>query len=188
MVCAASRGSGIIRPVTQADVLRDLLEKAAEGDDRALGLLVRRTQRDVWRLCSALGSVGEVDDLVQETYLRAIASIQNYRGDASVRSWLLAIARNVCADHVRRRQRERRLLDRIRSRTVEPVSPEPELPITSLEHLSPERREAFVLTQMLDLSYEDAAAVVGCPVGTIRSRVFRARADLAATVERRAAN
>jgi RNA polymerase sigma-70 factor (ECF subfamily) len=175
-------------PVAQDDVLRDLLEKAAEGDDRALAVLVRRTQHDVRRLCTALGSAGEVDDLVQETYLRAIPSIPSYRGDSSVRSWLLAIARNVCADHVRRRQRERRLLDRIRSRTVEPVSPAPELPMTSIDHLSPERREAFVLTQLLDLSYEDAAAVVGCPVGTIRSRVFRAREDLAATIERRAAN
>jgi RNA polymerase sigma-70 factor (ECF subfamily) len=189
-------GSGFVQPrtpgdhwvVASDDDLRDLLEKAAEGDDRALGVLVRRTQRDVWRLCTALGSVGEVDDLVQETYLRAIPSIPRYRGESSVRSWLLAIARNVCADHVRRRQRERRLVERIRERTVEPVSPEPELPMTSLEHLSEERREAFVLTQLLDLSYEDAAAVVGCPVGTIRSRVFRARQDLAATVERRAAN
>ena len=174
--------------VARDNDLRDLLEKAAEGDDRALGVLVRLTQRDVWRLCTALGSVGEVDDLVQETYLRAIPSIQSYRGEASVRSWLLAIDRNVCADHVRRRQRERRLVDRIRERTVEPVSPEPDLPITTLDHLAPERREAFVLTQLLDLSYEDAAAVVGCPVGTIRSRVFRAREDLSTTVERRAVN
>lgn len=164
--------------------LDELLERAAEGDDRALALLVRRTQQDVWRLCSALGSAGEVDDLVQETYLRAIPNIGSYRGDASVRSWLLAIARNVCADHVRRRQRERRLIDRLRSRTTEPVAPEPALPMPSLEHLSPERREAFVLTQLLDLSYEDAAAIVGCPVGTIRSRVFRAREDLTAALGR----
>lgn len=165
--------------VTQDDGLRDLLAKAVEGDDRALAELVRRTQPDVWRLCTALGSAGEVEDLVQETYLRALPSVASYRGEASVRSWLLAIARNVCADHVRRRQRERRLVDRIRSRTVESTSPAPGLPVTSLDSLDPDRREAFVLTQLLDLSYEDAAAVVGCPVGTIRSRVFRAREDLA---------
>lgn len=160
-------------------MLRDLLDRAAEGDDTALAALVRETQHDVWRLCTALGSTGEVDDLVQETYLRAIPSIGRFRGDASVRSWLLAIARNVCADHVRRRQRERRLMDRMRERTVESVAPEPGLPITGLDELRPERREAFVLTQLLDLSYEEAAEVAGCPVGTIRSRVYRAREDLA---------
>lgn len=174
--------------VTQDDGLRDLLAKAVEGDDRALAELVRRTQPDVWRLCSALGSPGEVDDLVQETYLRALPKVATYRGEASVRSWLLAIARNVCADHVRRRQRERRLVDRIRSRTVECTSPAPGLPVTSLDRLDPDRREAFVLTQLLDLSYEDAADVVGCPVGTIRSRVFRAREDLARIEGLRAAS
>jgi RNA polymerase sigma-70 factor (ECF subfamily) len=174
--------------VTRDDGLRDLLAKAVEGDDRAVAELVRRTQPDVWRLCCALGSAGEVEDLVQETYLRALPRVASYRGEASVRSWLLAIARNVCADHVRRRQRERRLVDRLRARTVESTSPAPGLPVTSLDALDPDRREAFVLTQLLDLSYEDAAQVVGCPVGTIRSRVFRARDDLARLEGLRAVN
>jgi RNA polymerase sigma-70 factor (ECF subfamily) len=176
------------RSVSTGDGLRELLARAAEGDDRALALLVRRTQPDVWRLCTALGSTDEVDDLVQETYLRAIPSLASYRGESSVRTWLLAIARNVCADHVRRRQRERRLVERITQRFVEPAQVEPDFSAMSLQGLSAERRDAFVLTQIMDLSYEDAAAIVGCPVGTIRSRVFRAREDLSSTVERRAAN
>ena len=79
-----------------------LLDAAREGDDQAVAELVRRTQPDVWRLCVALGSTGEEQDLVQETYLRALRSLGSYRGDAPVRAWLLSIARNVCADHVRR--------------------------------------------------------------------------------------
>lgn len=169
------------------DPLRELLDKAAEGDDRALGELVRRTQPDIWRLCTALGSRGEEDDLVQETYLRAMRSLDKYRGDAPVRAWLMAISRNVCADHVRRRVRDRRLIDRISSRTVETSAPGPEPANRILDILDTDRREAFVLTQLLDLSYDEAAAVLDCPVGTIRSRVFRARAELAAAVEAAAA-
>lgn len=95
------------------DPLAALLLAAREGDDRAVRDLVQRTQPVVWRLCSALGSAGEEDDLVQETYLRALRSADRYRGEAPVQAWLLAIARNVCADHVRRRQRQRRLAEQI---------------------------------------------------------------------------
>ncbi len=170
------------------DPLRDLLERAAEGDAVALGRLVKGTQNDVWRLCHALGSDGEVDDLVQETYLRMIRSVTSFRGESSVRTWLLSIARHTCADHVRKRERQRRLVDRIVEHTVEVVEPPPAEPDGLLAGLSPERREAFVLTQVLDLSYEDAAAVVCCPVGTIRSRVSRAREDLLVAVRRQSAH
>jgi RNA polymerase sigma-70 factor (ECF subfamily) len=166
-------------PVT-SDPLRPLLDAAAEGDDRAVAELVRRTQPAVWRLCLALGSDGEVEDLVQETYLQALRGAGRYRGDAPVQAWLLGIARHVCADHVRRRQRHRRLVDRVgrtasvEARRVEPVGGTADL----VERLHPDRRDAFVLTQMVGLSYEEAAAVLGCPIGTIRSRVARARDDL----------
>lgn len=170
--------------MTGPDVLRDLLARAAEGDDVALSHLVRRTQTDVWRLCTALGDDGDVEDLVQETYLRMIRSVGSFRGESSVRSWLLAIARNTCADQVRRRTRQRRLVDRLTQRAVPTDVPPPTEPDTMLHVLSEDRRDAFVLTQMLDLSYEDAAEVLGCPVGTIRSRVHRAREDLAAHARR----
>jgi RNA polymerase sigma-70 factor (ECF subfamily) len=166
------------------DALRPLLDAAREGDDRAVREFVRATQPAVWRLCTALGSTGEVDDLVQETYLRAFRSLPSYRGDAPVQAWLLSIGRHVCADHVRKRTRQRRLVDRItRVQAVEQGLPE----ITTgagealdqfVHALSPDRQEAFVLTQIVGLSYEEAADVVGCPIGTIRSRVARARADL----------
>lgn len=166
--------------MTVGDSLRTLLDAAVEGDGRATEELVRRTQPIVWRLCAALGSPGEVDDLVQETYLRALRSATTYRGEAPVQAWLLGIARYVCADHVRRRQRQRRLLDRVTrsaataTRTVDADHGSLEL----VDGLHPDRRDAFVLTQVVGLSYEEAAEVLDCPIGTIRSRVARARADL----------
>lgn len=160
------------------DVLTDLMARAAEGDDTAVAQFVRVTQADVWRLCQALGSAGEVEDLVQETYVRAIGAIPSFRGDASARSWLLRIARNVCADHVRHRQRVRGLLERLAPAVRHSVHDEPDFTASVVAALPRARREAFVLTQILDLSYEEAAKVLDCPVGTIRSRVFRARTQL----------
>ena len=146
--------------------------------------LVTRTQPMVWRLCSALGSVGEEEDLVQETYLRAFRSAATYRGEAPVQAWVLSIARHVCADHVRRRTRQRKLVDRITRNTFDDVAPSSESVHQLLAQLLPEQREAFELTQVVGLSYEEAAAVLGCPVGTIRSRVARGRAHLLEAVRR----
>ncbi len=174
-------------PVPPSDPLAALLEAALDGDDRAVGELVALTQPAVWRLCELLGSAGEVEDVVQDVYLRALGSLPTYRGDAPVLPWLLAIARNVCADHVRRRQRQRRLLARMRATAVEAALTVP-VPVDDLlAGLGAERREAFVLTQMLGLSYDDAAIVAGCPTGTIRSRVARARAELFAVARRSSA-
>jgi RNA polymerase sigma-70 factor (ECF subfamily) len=166
------------------DPLRPYVEAALEGDDAAVGELVRRTQHAVWQVCAALGSEGEVEDLVQETYVRALGSLPSYRGDAPARVWLLSIARRVCADHVRRRQRRRRLLERVRRHAHVLDVPAPEVVDDLLDVLDPDRHEAFVLTQLVGLSYEEAAEVVGCPIGTIRSRVARARADLLAALAR----
>lgn len=170
--------------VSAADPLRPLLEAAAEGDDVAMTALVRRTQADVWRLCLALGSAGEEEDLVQEIYLQAMRSASSYRGDSTVKSWLLAIARNVCADHVRRRQRRRRMMQRLTPLADDRVEFGDRSTHALLADIDPDRREAFVLTQIAGLSYEEAAVVVGCPIGTIRSRVARARSDLLDAVRR----
>jgi RNA polymerase sigma-70 factor, ECF subfamily len=158
---------------------------AAIGDPVVVAALVRATQSDVWRLCSALGDRGSADDLTQETYLRAFASLHRFEGRSSVRTWLLTIARRVCADAVRSRRRRRLTLVR-EERELELLAPAPDGDPTAdgasvtdlLARLDADRREAFVLTQLLGLPYAEAAEVVGCPIGTIRSRVARARADL----------
>jgi RNA polymerase sigma-70 factor (ECF subfamily) len=169
------------------DELERITADAAGGDPLAAAALVRATQSDVWRLCSALGDRGAADDLTQETYLRAFGSLHRFEHRSSVRTWLLSIARRVCADAVRSRRRRRLTLLRddadletLLSRGAAATDDVAEGAAVAdlLARLDPDRREAFVLTQLLGLSYAEAADVAGCPVGTIRSRVARARADL----------
>lgn len=167
------------------DDLTRLAVAAASGDRVALTAFVRRTQPEVWRLCARLGDRQDADDLTSEVYLRALPALARFRGDASARTWLLQIARHVCADHVRRRTRSRALLDRLVQRTdrSDAVSPSRSGEIEldeAIDALDADRRAAFVLTQSLGLSYAEAAEVCEVPVGTIRSRVARARGDLVA--------
>jgi RNA polymerase sigma-70 factor (ECF subfamily) len=155
---------------------------AADGDPLAAASLVRATQPDVWRLCAALGDLGSADDLTQETYLRAFGALHRFEGRSSLRTWLLAIARRVCADAVRSRRRRPTLVrgEPLSAGDGDCVDPVGESAVVGdlLARLDADRREAFVLTQLLGLSYAEAAEVAGCPVGTVRSRVARARADL----------
>ena len=137
----------------------------------------------MWRLCSQLVSRGQADDVTQEVYLRAWRALPSFRGDSSSRTWLLSIARRTCADAVRELRRRRRLMGRLE---VNEVTPDPTRAVAVealLADLDPDRRTAFVLTQVLGLSYAEAAEICDCPVGTIRSRVARSRADLIARLE-----
>jgi RNA polymerase sigma-70 factor (ECF subfamily) len=166
--------------VPDVDEITAAALRARRGDAAAATAFVRGTQADVWRLCAHLASPAAADDLTQETYARAFASLHRFLGRAAARTWLLSIARRVCADEVRAQVRERRhevpepgpLVDHADTVTIRSL-------VAALE---PERREAFVLTQLVGLSYAEAAEVCDCPVGTIRSRVSRARADLVAGV------
>lgn len=169
------------------DELTDLALAAGGGDRLALGAFVRRTQPEVWRVCARLGDRAVADDLTQEVYLRALPALARFRGDSSARTWLLQIARHVCVDHVRRSTRRRALVERLgqhadRGDTVAPArTGEVEID-EAVAALDPDRRAAFVLTQVLGLSYAETAGVCEVPVGTIRSRVARARADLVASL------
>ena len=173
------------------DELERYVAPAVEGDALAAAALVRATQSDVWRLCAALVDRGAADDLTQETYLRAFGSLHRFAGRSSLRTWLLAIARHVCADALRSRRRRRltlvgddAVLEALDGEADDGADRVGEGAVVGdlLARLSPERREAFVLTQLLGLPYAEAAGVAGCPVGTIRSRVARAREDLVAAV------
>jgi RNA polymerase sigma-70 factor, ECF subfamily len=158
------------------DELTRLLLAAADGDRLALSSFIRRTQADVWRFCAHLVDPQVADDLTQEVYLRAMRSVGGFRGDSTARTWLLTVARRTAADEIRRRQRRRRL-----PRPVERHEPDHagHHALRALVAALPDdRREAFVLTQVLGLSYTEAADVAGVPVGTIRSRVARAREQL----------
>lgn len=154
---------------------------AQTGSDADLQSFVRATHADVWRLCAHLGDVEAADDLAQETYLRVLRSLPTFRGDAPVRAWLFSIVRRVAADDIARRASER----------SRPTAPEAgssrdhadsvalELLLEQLDH---DRRVAFVLTQLWGFTYDATAAICDCPVGTVRSRVSRARQDLLAMI------
>jgi RNA polymerase sigma-70 factor (ECF subfamily) len=165
--------------VIESDERDQLALAARAGDRRALELLIEGTQGDVWRFCAHLADRSRAADLTQETYLRAIPSLARFRGDSSVMTWLLSIARRVVADELRREGRRARLHGRlVREPIVEAGSSSGAEWASYLDVLDADRRAAFVVTQVLGYSYADAARVLGCPVGTVRSRVSRARAVL----------
>ncbi|WP_406689761.1 sigma-70 family RNA polymerase sigma factor [Saccharopolyspora sp. ID03-671] len=163
--------------------LTELALQARRGDPHAMEAFVRESQHDVWRFVAHLAGPHLADDLAQETFLRAFRSIRRFSARSSARTWLLSIARRVVVDQIR--------YERSRPRTTR-TSPdtEPHSPDSGFENvvalnllladLDP-RREALVLTQVLGLPYAEAAHITGCPVGTIRSRVARARGQLLAT-------
>jgi RNA polymerase sigma-70 factor, ECF subfamily len=159
---------------------------ARDGDGAAFAALVRATQTEVWRFTAALVDPGAADDLTQETYLRAFKALPGFAGRSSVRTWLLGIARRTCADHLRSVVRRRRLDARLAAQAVtEAAVTDPAHRLTAddlLSRLSEDRRTAFVLTQVLGLSYAEAAEIEAVPVGTIRSRVARARDELVTAV------
>ncbi|GAB3880939.1 sigma-70 family RNA polymerase sigma factor [Kibdelosporangium lantanae] len=155
---------------------------ARAGDRAALERFVRATQRDVWRFVAHLGDVRTADDLAQETYLRALGGLARFEGRSSARTWLLSIARRVVADQIRAAKVRPRTTD-LDEWVEESTGFEDNVVLEELvRSLDPDRREAFVLTQTLGLSYADAAEVCECPIGTIRSRVARARDDLITAV------
>ncbi|HCS56760.1 MAG TPA: RNA polymerase subunit sigma [Gordonia polyisoprenivorans] len=160
--------------------------RAATGDRAALTAFIRATQKDVWRFIAHLGHASTADDLTQETYLRAMKSISRFRAEASAKTWLLSIARRVCADEVRHDRSRPRVspgvdwISAAEARTSRPRWEDMVEVNLLLEDLPAERREALVLTQILGLSYQEAAEVTSTPIGTIRSRVARAREYLIA--------
>ncbi|MFE3459691.1 sigma-70 family RNA polymerase sigma factor [Nocardiopsis aegyptia] len=169
-------------PVTHAhDDLEHLAASARTGSRTALEDLVRRTRPDVTRYIARRVPQDRVEELTQETYVRVLGGLRRYSGRAPVRAWLLAIARNTVVDRYRS---DAARPDCVGGTDWELVPASPErfdeyLALRALlDALSTERRQAFVLTQVEGCTYEEAARLVGAPVGTIRSRVARARSDL----------
>ncbi|AGS67520.1 sigma-70 family RNA polymerase sigma factor [Streptomyces collinus] len=160
---------------------------ARGGDPDAVERFVRALHRDVRRYVAHLCADPQaVDDLAQDTFLRALGSLHRFEGRSSARVWLLSIARRAVLDSYRHAAARPRLSDapdwqaaveRAQTRGL-PGFDEGVVLLDLLAALPGERREAFVLTQLAGLPYAAAAAASGCPVGTVRSRVARARATL----------
>jgi RNA polymerase sigma-70 factor (ECF subfamily) len=173
-----------------SDELTRLALAAAAGDATAREAFVRGSQVDVWRLCSHLGGRDEADDLTQDAYARILPALPSFRGESSARTWVLSITRRVCADHVRGLTRRRLLQARIEGQRRPTFTADPSGRVDVhllVASLVPEQQDAFVLTQVLGLSYEETATVCGCPVGTVRSRVARAREALVGHLRQRPA-
>ncbi|NUT90547.1 MAG: sigma-70 family RNA polymerase sigma factor [Saccharothrix sp.] len=166
------------------DAVTALALAAGAGDRGAVERFVRATQRDVWRLVAHLTDPGRADDLAQEVYLRALRTLPSFEGRSSARTWLLSIARRTVVDHLRAAGARPAIAWAVDVHQASDARPSAtgfedvvELNVL-LAGLAPERREALLLTQVLGLSYAEVAEICGCPVGTVRSRVARAREDL----------
>ncbi|MEU3051315.1 MULTISPECIES: sigma-70 family RNA polymerase sigma factor [unclassified Streptomyces] len=184
---APPRGTASHSAATDEEITRIALA-ARCGDARAVEGLVRALHRDIWRYVAYLSADPQgADDLTQETFLRALGSLHRFEGRSSARTWLLSIARRTVVDSLRRAAARPRLSDREDWQGVaerrQPRTPGFEDGVALAELLAAvpaERRAAFELTQVLGLPYAEAAEALGVPVGTVRSRVARARAALVA--------
>jgi RNA polymerase sigma-70 factor (ECF subfamily) len=168
-----------------------LIARIAGGDREAFALLYRRCRPDVYRFAvNMCGSPTAAEDVVQEVFVALITDASRYRpGQSGVLPWLLGIARN----HVRRFRSQRPVLplpdEATRAGQVLAVERDPLIELTRQRHdhalrrallaLPARYREAIVLCDLHELSYDAAARAIGCAVGTIRSRLHRGRARLA---------
>lgn len=166
------------------DAVTSLALAAGRGDGHALEAFIKATQGDVWRFVAYLCETDVADDLTQETFLRAVGALPRFCGRSSARTWLLAIGRRVVADHIRylqSRPRTTRVGEHeghgVRARWARGFEDVVEVS-TLIADLPLDQREALLLTQVFGFTYAEAAGVCGCPVGTIRSRVARARSEL----------
>lgn len=168
------------------DEITELALAAGRGDRAAANAFIRRTQRDVFRFLVYLVGWADAEDLAQETFARALVSVHRFTARSNARTWLLAIARRVVVDHFRAVSARPKIASEHDWQAAAEQARTPNLPGIddtvslglAVRALSDDRRDAFVLTQVLGLGYAEAAQVCGCPVGTIRSRVARARRDL----------
>ena len=173
---------------------RQLVDAARGGDHRAFEALVLKYQDRIYRLIQRLVSGSDVvDDLAQEVFIRAYRSLGDFKGESSLYTWLYKIALNLCRNHYRTRGRKpaHEELDEADGAVgLEAAGGTPEDEVfrrefweqfrQGLEELPAEQREAVVFCDLEGMSYEEMAEVMGVPIGTVRSRIFRGRRALQA--------
>jgi RNA polymerase sigma-70 factor (ECF subfamily) len=188
--------------VTDADW--PLVERTIAGDQRAYGLLVLKYQRRVQRLVGRMvRDVDLVEDITQETFIRAYRALHQFRGDAQFYTWLYRIAVNTAKKALLELKRDRTISesffvrddeDETSLRQNEPTTDEtPESVLaakeiagvvnSAMDELPEELRQAVVLREIEGLSYEEISLAMSCPIGTVRSRIFRAREAISAKVK-----
>ncbi len=174
------------------------------GDQRAYGLLVLKYQRRIQRLVGRMvRDVDLVEDIAQETFIRAYRALHQFRGDAQFYTWLYRIAVNTAKKSLLELKREPAVLqgsqnseeeDETSWQKSEPSTDEtPETLLAAkevaavvnaaMDDLADELKEAIVLREIEGLSYEEISVAMDCPIGTVRSRIFRAREAISARIK-----
>lgn len=180
------------------DIDQQLVERVQRGDKQAYGLLVEKYRRKLGRLLSRfIRDQAEVEDVVQEAFIKAYRALPNFRGDSAFYTWLYRIGINTAKNYLvamgRRPQTQNEIEvedaenfeDGDELRTAE--TPETELMTkeiaktvqTAIDALPEDLRTAIVLREIEGMSYEEIAESMDCPIGTVRSRIFRAREAIA---------
>ncbi len=185
--------------MSEQDLDRQLVERARSGDKRAFDLLVQKYHRRLMRLLSRMvRNQEEVEDIAQETFIKAYRALPQFRGDAAFYTWLYRIGVNTTRNFLASRGRSMPTIsdqavnddDEPDERLVAQDINTPESMLLSkqvavavndaVEALPEELRTAITLREMEGMSYEEIAEMMGCPIGTVRSRIFRAREAIAA--------
>ena len=183
---------------------QELVERVQAGDKRAFDLLVLKYQRKVQRLVSRfVRDSGEVDDVVQEAFIKAYRALPTFRGDAAFYTWIYRIAINCAKNYLASPGRrivpmsdlisddddDAESFDRneglhdVATPDAEYASKQiGETVNRAMAALPEDLRTAVTLREIEGLSYEEIAAAMGCPIGTVRSRIFRAREAISAKV------
>lgn len=193
-VCTSQRdrGRAVSRP--ERDIDADLVARVQRGDKRAFDLLVLKYQRRIMRLLARMvRSPSDIEDVAQETFIKAYRALPQFRGDSAFYTWLYRIAINTARNwHVAqmRRPQSADTLENDEGETFDQIdnltdinTPEAMLASqqvaetinSAMAELPDELRTAIVLREVEGMSYEDIAQTMGCPIGTVRSRIFRAR-------------
>lgn len=180
------------------DIDQALVERAQQGDKRAFGMLVEKYQRKLARLLSRMvRDQAEVEDVVQESFIKAYRALPNFRGDSAFYTWLYRIGINTAKNYLVSMGRRPQVLNDVEIEDAENFedanelrtseTPESELMTKeigktvneTIAGLPEELRVAITLRELEGLSYEEIATLMECPIGTVRSRIFRAREAIA---------
>lgn len=174
-----------------ADTDKELVRRVQRGDRRAFDLLFLRYQHKIHALVGRYLPRDDVDDVVQEAFIKAFRALPRFRGDSAFYTWLYRIAINAAKNHLASRSRRPQAValdaDDATGEAAEALKDEedPEGALRgdelkaavarALEALPEDLRSALTLREFDGLSYAEIAAIMACPVGTVRSRIFRAR-------------
>ena len=175
-----------------------LVEKSQRGDKKAFAMLVEKYQRRLTRLLSRMvRDQSEIEDIVQDSFIKAYRAINNFRGDSAFYTWLYRIGINTAKNHLVKLGKRPKAMNDIEIEEIENFGDAQDLrnletPENSMankeivasvnqtiETLPDELKEAIQLRDMDGLSYEEISDLMNCPIGTVRSRIFRAREAIA---------